>query len=165
MLNTTDNHKKFKKVVVNVGVGRLSSMPNFEEKILPELIKAVGLITGQKPAPCEAKKSIAGFKLRAGTIVGLKATLRGKRMKDFLERLVNIVLPRVRDFRGIDPKSMDNIGNLTIGFKDYSVFPEVILDISRVNFGLEVTIVPKIQTKEKAVELYKTLGIPFKKNG
>jgi len=96
---------KLEKIVVNVGIGKLSQQPNFEDKILPEVIKEVSLITGQKPFICKAKKSIAGFKVRAGQIVGLKVTLRRQKMKDFLSRLVNIALPRVRDFKGINLKS------------------------------------------------------------
>lgn len=156
---------KLEKIVVNVGLGRLSSQPNFAEKILPEVIKELSLITGQKPANRGAKKSIAGFKLRTGAIIGLKATLRGRRMRDFLNRMAHVVLPRVKDFRGIDKKSIDNSGNLTIGFKEQLSFPEIVQDTSRVNFGLETTLVPKdkIRDKEKSVELYKELGIPFKK--
>lgn len=155
--------KKIEKVVVNVGVGRLSGQPNFAEKVLPELVKEISMITGQKPAPRSAKKSIAGFKLRTGTVVGLQTTLRGKRAEDFLNRLVNIALPRVKDFRGIDLKSVDSSGNLTLGFKEHLVFPEVVSDISRVNFGLEVTLVPKERNRTVAADLYKSLGIPFKK--
>lgn len=156
-------YKNLEKIVVNVGVGRLSGQPNFD-KVLPELIQAVGLITGQKPATATAKKSIAGFKLRLGTVVGLKVTLRGHRMRDFLDKLVHVVFPRVKDFRGIDQKSVDRAGNLSTGFKEYVVFPEVLADIAKVNFSLEVTLVPRLKNREKAVELYKSLGIPFKKS-
>lgn len=160
-----NNYKNLEKIIVNIGVGRLSGQPHFEDKVLPEVMKESGLITGQKPATCLAKKSIAGFKLRLGTVVGLKTTLRGKRMKNFLEKLVQAVLPRVRDFRGVNDQSIDTGGNLTMGFKEQLVFPEITPDSSKVNFGLEITIVPKIGFKEKqsAVEFYKDLGIPFKK--
>lgn len=162
-----DIYKNLEKVVINVGVGRLSSQPNFSDKMLPEIMKELSLITGQKPMVRAARKSIAGFKLRMGAVVGLKTTLRGKRMEDFLERLIHIVLPRVKDFRGLDAGAIDNAGNLTIGFKEHLSFPEVISDISKVNFGLEVTLVSKmrnkIKEKNKAVEFYKTMGIPFKK--
>ncbi|KKU15327.1 MAG: 50S ribosomal protein L5 [Parcubacteria group bacterium GW2011_GWB1_45_9] len=154
---------KLEKIVVNVGVGRLSQAPNFSDKILPEIDKELALITGQKPSPRGAKQSIAGFKIRAGNVVGLKVTLRGKRMRDFLSRLVNIALPRVRDFRGVDLKNVDKSGNLSIGFREHSVFPEINLETSRVNFGLEVTLVPKIRIREKAIEAYRQLGVPFKK--
>lgn len=151
------------KIAINSGVGRLSTQPNFEDKILPGIIKEISLITGQKPMTRPARKSISGFKLREGTIIGLKTTLRGKKMKDFFEKLVKIVLPRIRDFRGIDVKSVDSNGNLTIGIKDYLVFPEVSPEISKVNFGLEITAVPIIKKKNEALELYRKMGVPFKR--
>ena len=158
-------YSQLEQIVVNVGVGRLSSLPNFPEKILPEVLKEVSLITGQKPTERPAKQSVAGFKVRAGTVIGLKVTLRGKRMNHFLERLVRIVLPRVRDFRGIDMKSIDREGNLTIGLKEQVVFPEIQPELSKFSFGLEITIVPKfVHTKDKAIELYRLLGVPFKKH-
>ena len=151
------------KVVVNVGTGRLSALPNFEDKTLPELVKELSMITGQKPSARPAAKSIAGFKLRMGTVVGLKTTLRKKRMSEFIKKLLNVALPRVRDFRGIKTEAIDANGNLTIGLKEHLVFPEVVPELSKVNFGMEITFVPKVQNKEKAVELYKELRIPFKK--
>ncbi len=152
------------KIVVNTGVGRLAtSNAHFEEKILPEVIAEFKAITGQKPALRKARASIAGFKLRQGTVVGMNATLRGKRMRDFLYRLNSIVFPRVRDFRGIDPKTIDSTGNLTIGIKEHTSFPEIIPENSKVDFGLEVTIVPKIRRTEGAAAFYELLGIPFKK--
>lgn len=155
--------KGLEKIIVNVGVGRISGQPNFTDKMLPAAIDEISLITGQKPQICSAKKSIAGFKLRAGTPIGLKVTLRKQRMAEFLKKFINAVLPRVRDFRGIKPTSVDASGNLTIGLKDHLVFPEMSPDISKISFGMEITIVPKLRGKTKAVELYKTLGIPFKK--
>jgi len=151
------------KVVVNTGIGRLSSQPNFEEKILPEITKEISLLTGQKAAFRPAKKSVAGFKLRAGTVVGLKTTLRRKRMLQFLQKIIRVVLPRVRDFRGLNPEAVDAGGNMTIGIKEHLVFPEISPEASKVNFGMELTLVPKLRNKEKALELYKELGIPFKK--
>ena len=156
-------YKNLEKLVVNTGLGRLSSQPNFEDKILPELVKEFSVIVGQKPAIRAAKKSIAGFKLRMGTVVGLKATLRKKRMEQFLKKMINVVLPRVRDFRGVKSTSIDQNGNLSIGLKEQLVFPEVSPETSKVNFGLEMTLVPKLKDKEKAVALYKELGIPFSK--
>lgn len=156
---------KLDKIVINVGVGRLSQVPNFTDKIFPEIEKELALITGQKPSPRGAKKSIAGFKTRAGNIVGLKVTLRGKRMNDFLNRMLNIALPRVKDFRGIDLKNVDNSGNLNIGFREHSVFPEINLETSRINFGIEVTLVPSLKKREAALGLYRKLGVPFKKHG
>lgn len=153
---------KLEKIVVNVGIGKLSQQPNFEDKILPEVIKEVSLITGQKPFICKAKKSIAGFKVRAGQIVGLKVTLRRQKMKDFLSRLVNIALPRVRDFKGINLKSIDGKGNLTIGIKEHTVFPEINPETSKVDFGLEISIVSNAKNREEAIEFYRELGIPLK---
>lgn len=153
---------KLQKIVLNVGVGRLSQQPNFD-KLLPEIINDISLIAGQKPATAAAKKSIAGFKSREGQTVGLKATLRGSKMNDFLERMINIVFPRVKDFRGIDMKSVDKNGNLTIGIKEHAVFPEINFELLKVDFGVEVSIVSNAKTREEAIELYKLLGIPFKK--
>ncbi|BCX16144.1 MAG: 50S ribosomal protein L5 [Candidatus Parcubacteria bacterium] len=154
---------RLEKVVVNTGIGRLSQNPNFTDKILPEVMKEISLICGQKPAICKAKKSIAGFKLREGQIVGLKVTLRGKRMYDFVERLIKIALPRVRDFKGINLKNVDSKGNLNLGFKEQVVFPEIDQDTSWVDFGLQVTITVNARKREEAIELYKKLGFVFKK--
>ncbi|MEK7451607.1 MAG: 50S ribosomal protein L5 [Patescibacteria group bacterium] len=152
------------KIVVNAGVGRLSQTPNFEEKVLPELMKEMSLIAGQRPAPRRAKKSIAGFKLRSGQLIGLKTTLRRRKMFDFLEKLIRVVFPRLRDFRGIDLKSVDQKGNLNIGFKEQAAFPEINPETSKFDFGLEISIVSNAKKREEAVELYKLLGMPFKKN-
>ncbi len=160
-INMTNN--KLEKIVINTGLGRLSSQPNFEERILPEITKEISIITGQKPMNRPATKSIAGFKLRQGTIVGLKVTLRSKKMQDFFSKVLNVILPRVRDFRGIDLKSIDQNGNLTIGIKECSVFPEITPETSKVNFGIEITAVPIIKKRDQALELYKKLGVPFKK--
>lgn len=154
---------KIEKIIVNAGVGRISQQPNFEEKILPELVKEISVITGQKPVLTRAKKSIAGFKTRAGQIIGLKVSLRRKRMEDFLNKLIKIVLPRLRDFRGLDLTSVDKSGNLNIGLRDYFVFPEVNPEESKIDFGLEISIVSTAKKRAEAIELYKILGIPFKK--
>ncbi len=158
-----DEKKYLEKIVINSGVGRLRLQPNFEDKILPEVMKELALITGQKPAIRPARKSEAGFKIREGDVVGVKVTLRGKRMIDFLKRLVHLVLPRVKDFRGIDLKNVDKNGNLNIGLREHLVFPEISADQSKVNFGLEITVVLKKEFRKKAVEIYRQLGIPFKK--
>ncbi|MBI1838693.1 MAG: 50S ribosomal protein L5 [Candidatus Colwellbacteria bacterium] len=154
---------KLEKIVVSVGVGRMRNNPQFEEKVLPEIVKELSLIIGQHPATRGAKKSIAAFKTREGDTVGLTATLRGKRMRDFLFRLTNIALPRVRDFRGVDTKSFDARGNLTMGIKEHTVFPEINPETSKFNFGMEITIVGKTKSKEEGIELSKTLGVPLKK--
>lgn len=163
ILMAKENYKNLEKIVVNAGIGRLSSQPNFEDKVLPELMKELSLITGQKPATRSAKVSIAGFKLRAGTVVGLKVTLRGKRMREFLEKLIRSALPRVRDFRGLKIESVDKSGNLTIGLKEQLIFPEISPETSKVTFGIEITLVPKVRDRDRTVALYKELGIPFSK--
>ena len=155
---------RLEKIVVNVGVGRLSQQSNFEEKILPEIIKDLSSITGQKPAAAKAKKSIAGFKIRAGQTVGLKTTLRNRRMYDFLDRLNSVDFPRVKDFRGINLKNIDKNGNLTIGFKEHVIFPEINVETSKIDFGLEISIVSNAKNKEEAIELYRQLGLPLKKS-
>lgn len=156
--------KQIEKVVVNTGIGRLSTQPNFADKILPEVTANFSAITGQKPSERPAKKSISSFKLREGTIIGLKATLRKKRMEQFLEKVIKVVLPRVRDFQGINAQNVDGHGNLTFGVKDHLVFPETNAETSKSNFGIEITVVPKIRkTKEEALEFYKGLGVPFMK--
>lgn len=154
---------KIEKIVVNVGVGRLRQQGQFEEKILPEIIQELALVTGQKPLSRPAQKAIAGFKTRVGDIVGLKVTLRGQRMVDFFTRFVNVVLPRIKDFRGLELKSVDAHGNLSIGVENQLSFPEIEADKSKVDFGLEATIVPKIKNREKALALYYEIGVPLKK--
>lgn len=152
---------RIEKISVNIGVGRASQNPNFQDKILPGIMKEMAAIVGQKPKTTSAKKSISGFKTRQGQTVGLTVTLRRQKMYDFLERLIKIVLPRVRDFRGINPKSIDSKGNLSIGFREHIVFPEIKPETSKVDFGLEITIVTNSKNKKEALELYKLIGIPF----
>ena len=156
--------QKIEKVVVNVGLGRMHSEAHFEDKILPEIAKELALITGQKPSPRPARMSVAGFKVREGEIIGLKTTLRKKKMADFLARLINAALPRVKDFRGLDSKIIDENGNMNIGLRDKMVFPEIDPNESRLNFGLQITIVPKMinAKKENMFEFYKSLGMPLK---
>jgi len=155
---------RLEKISVNLGIGKLSADSNFSDKALEGVMKDFALITGQKPQTRPAKKSIAGFKLREGTVVGLRATLRGARMMEFLDRLIKVVIPRIRDFRGIDKKSVDSNGNLTIGIKENYVFPEINPEVSKINFGLEITVVPEsVKNREAAIKLYESLGILFKK--
>ena len=146
--------KQIEKVVVNSGIGRLSTQPNFQDKILPALVADFAAITGQKPSERPAKKSISSFKLRQGTIVGLKATLRRRRMAQFLQKVVKVVLPRVRDFQGIDQKNIDQQGILTFGVKDHYVFPEVTPDATRQSFGVEITVVPKDEKNHEEANEY-----------
>jgi len=145
------------KVAVNTGVGHK------EEKDIELVAKHLEMITGQKCAPKKAKKSIATFKTRKGMVVGLSCVLRGDRMYDFLERLISVALARIRDFRGIDPKTIDSSGNLTIGFKEHIVFPEIAGEDIKIPFGLEVTLVSNSRSKTEAEALFRALGVPFKK--
>lgn len=153
------------KVVVNTSFGKLStSAPEFNDKVLPEIEESLATITGQKGQRRPARISISGFKLREGIIIGLRSTLRGARARQFIERMGAIVLPRVRDFHGIKVSGIDTDGNLTFGIKEHIVFPEIILEKTRVNFGLQVTIVPRARMdKAEALVFYKGLGIPFEK--
>jgi large subunit ribosomal protein L5 len=152
---------KITKTVVNIGIGGLIK----DEKARELIIKDLALITGQKPVATQVKKAIAGFKTRQGMIIGLKTTLRGKRMFEFLSRLINVAIPRIRDFRGLNPKSIDQGGNLTIGIKEHIIFPEISQeDIKRI-FGFEVSVITNAKTRKEALELFKLLGFPIKKDG
>ncbi len=148
-----------KKVTVNIG---LNVNQTGKDGKLQELAEsAIRRITGQNPVKKMAKKSISGFKVRKGQIVGLMVTLRGKRMYDFIEKLVNITLPRIRDFRGLEKKSLDQVGNLSIGFKEHIVFPEINLNEIEKIIGLEVVITIKAKTRDESFALLKALGFPF----
>ena len=153
---------RLEKVVVNAGIGRLCTQQQFKEKTLPAIKEELGLITGQAPAPRQAKQSIASFKIRSGDIVGLQITLRGKRMEDFFTKVVRIVLPRVKDFRGLPMSVVDGRGNLNLGFKEQYVFPEVNTDKSKIPFGLQVTAVPTLKNREQAIDFYRNLGVPLR---
>ena len=148
---------RLKKIVVNIGVGKR------EEKEREEIRKHLESILGQKLVGAKAKQAIAGFKTREGMIIGYKATLRGRRMYDFLDRLIRIAMPRTRDFRGLDIKSVDSGGHLTIGIREHIVFPEMIGADVKTIFGFEVTLVSSARNREEAIEFYKLMGIPFKK--
>ncbi len=152
---------KIDKVVLNVGFGKVGTDTKIREQILDELNK----ITGQKPAVRNAKKAIAAFKLRAGQPVGAQVTLRKKKMYDFLDKLTAIVLPRVRDFRGVSEKSFDGRGNYTIGFREINVFPEIEYTKSEKQSGVEITIATTAATDQMAKELLEGIGIPFRKVG
>lgn len=151
------------KIVVNIGVGRQSSQASFKDKILPEIVKEVAVITGQRPIAIGARKSIAGFKVREGDIVGVKVTLRKKRMEDFFQKMKNIVLPRVKDFRGLEMSAVDEAGNLNIGLKDQYVFPEIDQNESKVHFGMQVTVVAKTKNRNKMIDFYRSSGVPLKR--
>lgn len=150
---------RIEKIVVNVGSGQMST-----EKKLQEVVKdTLRRITGQEPALRRARKSIASFKLREGAPIGMQVTLRGKRMYDFLDKLINITMPRVRDFRGISPKSFDGQGNLTIGFKEHMAFPEIRADEVEHLHGLQVVIVTTANNDDDGYALLDAIGIPFQK--
>ncbi|MFH0840478.1 MAG: 50S ribosomal protein L5 [bacterium] len=150
---------RLSKVSLNVGVGRFSKDKNYIEGVIKDLT----VITGQKPMIAKARKSISAFKVREGDSVGIAVTLRGEKMYDFVDKLVNVTLPRVRDFRGISPKKLDNKGNITIGFKDQTAFPEIRLENVEKTHGLEVSIETTAQNKEQGQELLSLLGFPFSK--
>ena len=149
---------RIQKVVVSTGVGRV----NKDQKRLQLIIDRLRRITGQAPAQRGAKKSIANFKSRTGDIVGYQVTLRGSRAQDFFSKLVNIVLPRVKDFRGINTSAIDEMGNITIGFREHTVFPETSDEESRDIFGLAVTITTTAKNKKEAESFLKYVGIPFR---
>jgi len=149
---------KLQKVVVNVGFGR-----NYKDNDLIENIKkSLADITGQRCVMTKSKKSISAFKIRDGLIIGAMVTLRGERMYDFIEKLVNITFPRVRDFRGISEKSVDKIGNLTVGFREHLPFPEISPESIENVHGLEVSITTGAKNKEEGLAFLKLVGFPFK---
>ena len=150
---------KVEKIVVNMGVGDAVSNAKNLEKAVDELT----LLTGQKPIVTKAKKSIAGFRLREGMPIGAKVTLRGERMYDFLDKLITVSLPRVRDFQGISNKAFDGRGNYTLGVKEQLIFPEIDYDkVSKVR-GMDIVIVTTANTDEEARELLTNFGMPFRK--
>ncbi len=148
---------KINKVVVNMGVGEAVGDP----KTLDAAVGDLTAITGQKPIITRAKKSIAAFKLRAGMPIGCKVTLRGERMYHFLDKLFNVALPRIRDFRGISPDGFDGRGNYTLGLKEQLVFPEIVYDKIDKLRGMDIAIVTSASTDEEGYELLKAMGMPF----
>lgn len=155
---------KVQKIVVNIGLGEALTNKN----VLEEASKQLALICGQKPKTTVSKRSISSFKLRAGVPIGLKVTLRGRRMYDFLLKLISMVLPRVRDFRGVSSKSFDSQGNFSLGFSEQTIFPEITFDQIDKLRGLEVTIVTSTKEVKQTHKLLELLGMPFvkgEKNG
>lgn len=148
---------RIEKVVVNVGMGDMA-----HDKDLIEPVRGgLGMITGQRPALTRAKKSIATFKIREGSAVGFKVTLRRDRMYEFLDRLINVVIPRIRDFRGLPRTSFDQHGNYTFGIKEHTIFPEIDLDKVKKVHGMDVCIVTTAKTEEEAMSLLENFGMPF----
>lgn len=151
---------KIEKIVVNVGTGSRQKKDRFANKYIAEQLAK---ITGQKAAARAAKKSIATFKIRTGDQVGLATTLRGEKMNSFFDKLVNIALPRTKDFRGLEVKSIDDMGNLTIGIKDHTIFPETGEEELHKIFGLSITVVTTASDKKSAEAYLRFMGVPFKK--
>ena len=150
---------KLEKIVVNIGLGKAKD----EKKIMEVATNTLRKITGQQPVQTAAKNSIAGFKLREGNKIGLKVTLRGERMYEFMDRVINVVLPRLRDFHGVSAKAFDRQGNYSIGFTDQSVFPELSFEETTTAHGLQVIFVVNCEQKEHARALLEKFGLPFEK--
>lgn len=160
-LNLTNVHQvpRLEKIVLNVGLGRAKE----DKKVMEAATNTLRKITGQEPVVTIARKSIAGFKLREGMKVGLKVTLRGDRMYEFLDRLVNIVIPRLRDFHGVSNTAFDKQGNYSLGFVDQSVFPELTFDETTTTHGLQVVFVIRSESAANAKALLEKFGMPFEK--
>jgi len=149
---------KLKSIVVSMGVGAALA----DKRRLPAAVEELGKITGQKPVICKARKSVSNFKLRQGYEIGCKVTLRGSRMYEFLDRLINVAVPRMRDFRGLNPTSFDGRGNYSMGVAEQSIFPEI--DLAKVEFrqGMNITMVTSARNDQQARELLTLLGMPFR---
>lgn len=150
---------KLQKIVINVGVGNAIN----DSKQLDTVVENIGAITGQQPVKTKAKKSISNFKLREGMPIGCKVTLRGKIMFEFLDRLVNLALPRTRDFQGVPNKSFDGRGNYTMGIKEHTIFPEIDVDKASHVHGMDIVFVTSAESDAEAFSLLKHFGMPFKK--
>jgi len=150
---------KIKKVVLNVGVGKMLK----DDKMIEKVVQDLARLTGQKPVYRKAKRSIASFKIRQGMNIGVSVTLRGKRMYDFMDRLISVALPRSKDFRGIDTENFDKNGNLNFGIRESSIFPEVTYETLKDIFSLEVTVATTAEDKQKGIALLRYLGFPIKK--
>ncbi|MFQ5489693.1 MAG: 50S ribosomal protein L5 [Phycisphaerae bacterium] len=160
-LGQTNPHSipRLKKVVVSMGVGKTLQ----EKKRLPAAMDDLALITGQKPMVCKARKSVSNFKLRSGYEIGCKATLRQRRMFEFVERLINVAIPRLRDFRGLSPRGLDGRGNYSMGLPDQSVFPEIDLDKVEFTQGMNITFVTSAKNDADARKLLTLMGMPFQR--
>jgi len=150
---------KLQKIVINVGAGEAIN----DSKYLDTVVENIGLITGQQPVKTKAKKSVSNFKLRDDMPIGCKVTLRKKIMYEFMDRLINLSLPRTRDFQGIPNKSFDGRGNYTMGIKEHTIFPEINVDSAKFIHGMDITFVTNAESDEEAFALLKHFGMPFKK--
>ena len=151
---------RFDKIVVNVGCGDAKE----NSKVIDNVIAEIGMITGQKPVPTYARKSVANFKLREGMKIGVKVTLRGEKMYEFMDKLFNFALPRVRDFKGINPNAFDGRGNYSLGLKEQLIFPEIEYDKVEKIRGMDIVFVTTATTDEEAKEMLTLMGAPFAKN-
>jgi len=151
---------KLKKIILNMGVGEAKD----DSKLIEKAIEDLSLISGQKAIKTKSKKAISGFKIRAGMSLGAKVTLRNKIMYEFLDRLVNIAIPRIRDFRGLNSNSFDGNGNFSMGIKEHVIFPEINFDKVDKTRGLDITICTSAKNNSEALELLKSFNMPFKKN-
>ncbi len=149
---------RLEKIIVSMGIGRATQ----NKQVLDVASNELALITGQKPVVCKARKSVSNFKLRQGMPIGLKVTLRGKRMYEFFDRLISVVIPRVRDFRGLNPKAFDGRGNYNMGLSEQTVFPEIPIDKVQFQQGMNITIVTSAKNDEQAYKLMEKLGMPFR---
>lgn len=149
---------RIQKVVVNVGIGKITK----EGEKVDEVMESLTAITGQRPVKTMAHRAIAGFKVRQGMEVGVKVTLRGERMWNFIDRVINSTLPRTRDFQGIDPKAVDGSGNLNIGIREHLIFPEISPERVKHIFGMQVTVVSSATSRKEGISLYRKLGFPLK---
>jgi large subunit ribosomal protein L5 len=148
---------KLQKISINVGVGAATQ----DAKLIETTVKEIEAITGQKPAVVKAKKSVSNFKLREGVNIGVRVTLRNARMFEFLDKFINITIPRIRDFRGLSDRSFDGRGNYTVGIKEQIIFPEINVDnVNRIS-GMDITFVTSAKTDEESFELLKQFGLPF----
>jgi|SRR6056297_685441 len=150
---------KLQKIVINVGAGEAIN----DSKFLDTVVDNIGLITGQQPVKTKAKKSVSNFKLREDMPIGCKVTLRKKIMYEFMDRLINLSLPRTRDFQGVPNKSFDGRGNYTMGIKEHTIFPEINVDSAKFVHGMDITFVTNAESDEEAFALLKHFGMPFKK--
>lgn len=154
---------RLEKIVISMGLGK--AVTSGEKGKMEQAEKELGVIAGQRPVRCKAKKSVSNFKVREGQETGLKVTLRGNRMYEFLDRLITLAIPRVKDFRGLNPKGFDGAGNYNFGFTEQTVFPEVSLDTMTFQQGMNITVVTTANSIEEGKELLKHFGMPFGKDG
>lgn len=157
-LNNKMSIPKLEKIVINMGVGRATQ----DKAVLEAAVDSLGKISGQRPLVTKAKTSVSGFRLREGNEIGCKVTLRGRRMYEFLDRLISIALPRIRDFRGINPNSFDGHGNYTLGLAEQVVFPEIDADKLHHTQGMDITVVTSTDSDDQARELLRAFGMPFR---